>query len=152
MAQTKMNAEEAALAKRACNLFFDEGISIHRLQDQLGRGQGVISRWISEDRKTGRQRLKVTCPRSAMGSEPLTPMHKRIGMRIYQWRDGLLGLSPLEGSKKLQVSKNRFACMEAGTYNWSLVELILISERMGLDLLGLLEKATFVDPRVGATG
>lgn len=120
--------------------YFEEGVGLHLLSAKYGRSVLQIRRLTKPYINAGRQRK--TNPqdrRQCYGAAPLTKMHKRIGMAIYRWRDQQQKLTSTQAAIALGLSANRLSTIEAGAYNWTFLELMYVTERMGTDVMSFLK-------------
>lgn len=122
--------------------YFEEGVSLDMLSAKYGRSRLSIHRLTSAATKAGRGRLKLpTDRRSVLQSPALTRVHKRIGMRFIRWRTIENSYSTVEAADALEVTLNWVHAVEGGIHNWTLLELVLVCEKLGWSLIDLLRGA-----------
>ena len=132
--------------RRILDAYFDEGLSVAIIEAKFGRSEMSINRLVKIAKGAGRQRLKQPADRrSVLTSPPLTHLHKRVGMRVIRWRTLENNYGVPEGSEKLGITPNRLHSIEGGIYNWTLLELTFLCERLGWNLVDLLRGADLGD-------
>jgi hypothetical protein len=116
--------------------YFDKGMSLDILSSKYGVSQDTIRKRV---KSSGRVRdARSHDRRSSAHTEPLSPLHKHIGIHFLRWRTvaGYQGMSDV--AKALGISVNRLHQIEGGIHNWTLLELHYLCERMGWNLKELL--------------
>lgn len=122
--------------------YFDQGMSYSTLEAKYGRSQQSLRRIIRAAEAEGRVRTKAATDRRTIlnSVDPLTPMHRRIGMRLVRWRTIDNNHSPAKASEILGVSLNRLHTMEGGIHHWTLLELHYVAERLGVTPIDLIRE------------
>lgn len=131
------------------NDYFDKGLSLDILEAMHGRSSVQIQRLIRQAEAEGRTRtMQPRDRRSVVGAEPLSRIHKRIGMRFIRWRDNEKRMSTGQAAAFLEISRNRYASLEAGIHNFTMLELVVLCERLGWSIAELLAVAESEDANV----
>lgn len=126
--------------------YFNEGVSYAILEAKYGRSEQALRRLVKRAELEGRVRLKPSGDRrSVLTSPPLTRLHKRIGMRFIRWRSIENSYSTPEAADILGMSLNRLHAIEGGIYNWTLLELHYVIERLNWNLIDLMSGADLGD-------
>ena len=137
---------KSEIQRRILDGFFDEGLSLSTLEAKFGRSKVSINRLVKMAKDAGRTRLKQPVGRrSVLNSPALSHLHKRIGMRVIRWRTLENNYGVPEGADKLGITPNRLHSIEGGIYNWTLLELTFLCERLGWNLVDLLRGADLSD-------
>lgn len=122
---------------------FDNGMSYALLSAKYGLSISTIGKRI---KASGRVRDgRSVDRRSSLDTEPLSKLHKRIGMHFIRWRTIDNNFTSTEAAKELGLSLNRLHQIEGGIHHWTLLELLLVCERMGWTFLDLIRGATLND-------
>lgn len=126
--------------------YFNDGLSLSMIEAKHGRSKVSIDRLVKRAKDAGRTRLKQPADRrSVLTSPPLSHLHKRIGMRVIRWRTLENNYGVPEGAEKLGITPNRLHSIEGGIYNWTLLELTFMCERLSWNLVDLLRGADLGD-------
>jgi hypothetical protein len=122
--------------------YFQRGLPLEILSAVHGRSCAHIRRLIrlaeAEGLRLARPRGD---PRYCLGAEPITRLHKYIGMKLIRWRDHQAKLTPGRAAEVLGVSRNRYAAMEAGAHHWTLLELCVVCGKLRTTVPRLLAEA-----------
>ena len=137
---------KSEVQRRILNAYFDEGMSLSIIEAKYGRSKVSIDRLVKIAKGAGRVRLKEPVGRrSVLTSSALSHIHKRIGMRVIRWRTLENNYGVPEGAEKLGITLNRLHSIEGGIYNWTLLELTFLCERLSWNLVDLLRGADLGD-------
>lgn len=137
-----MTTQQRSLLHEAiCDDYFDQGLSLTDLEAKYRRSGQTLRRIINPQKKAGRERTKQAVDRrSVINADPLTPLHRRIAMRVVRWRTITNNYSVVEACEHLGISFNRLHTIEGGIHNWTLRDLVLIAEQMGTTVQELIRE------------